>query len=89
MSNAYDVVIIGAGIAGMKAATTAAKYGLSYKIIEANDYIGMFSPFSPPLLSHKTLNVFVIPRYITSLCHDIPGPQSLGELSCFENVHPF
>ena len=38
----YDVIIIGAGIAGMRAALSCAEKGLSYKIIEANDYIGMF-----------------------------------------------
>lgn len=41
-NSVFDVVIVGAGIAGFRAAMHCAEKGLSYKIIEANDYIGMF-----------------------------------------------
>eukprot|EP00461_Guttulinopsis_vulgaris_P005806 UN05821 len=38
--NVYDVIIIGAGVAGMRAAVQCVQNNLSYKIIEANDYLG-------------------------------------------------
>lgn len=40
MSQIFDVVIVGGGVAGVRAAQAAAKAGLSYKVVEANDYLG-------------------------------------------------
>lgn len=42
MSQLFDCVIVGGGIAGVRAAQAAAKNGLTYKVLEANSYLGMF-----------------------------------------------
>jgi thioredoxin reductase len=46
MSQIFDVVIVGGGVAGVRAAQAAAKAGLSYKVVEANDYLGTFLSIS-------------------------------------------
>ena len=40
MNEKYDLLIIGAGVAGMMAAATAAERGLKVAVLERNDKVG-------------------------------------------------
>src|SRR4051812_49874663 len=85
MNTSWDVVIIGAGVSGLSAASELRKSGLSILVLEARDHIGgrAWTRHEPGLPAPPELGAEIIPRrgpQTFELLHEVRqgGPATPG-----------